>query len=118
MNLGQQNGRLVACRASAHHGFHPEAEACPYCPRLVKAAPTRTVDWYVDVQDGEVRQLAFPVPGFILLDDVKANTVEAKRICGCSTSPGVHRYFRSGWGHTTVCDGPQVVKDPRWTELP
>lgn len=32
MTYGPQNGRLVPCSRSPHHGFHPESEVCGDCP--------------------------------------------------------------------------------------
>ena len=30
-HYGKQQGRLVPCKLSQDHGFHPECEACSWC---------------------------------------------------------------------------------------
>jgi len=40
MTYGKQNGRLVACKQSKWHGFHPEHEHCPECPPPSENKPT------------------------------------------------------------------------------
>lgn len=131
---GPQGSAMKQCAKSEWHGFHPSAEACPYCGPVVDAngyvnvsipQPERAASWWANVHTGVVYDLNTPGwthykanPDFFPLISIKAHTFEAKRVCGCSTGGKcqVFKNKKSG-NECAVHFAPRILKDDEWSKV-
>lgn len=120
-------GRMMSCKKSEWHGFHPANVPCPYCepPKPVAAPAPEVGDWYVDIATGDVVNADFSwswvrqSPMYTPLSTVKAGSVLSKRMCGCHRPGGTCRTFAKYSGQVTVHVHyqPNVIKNSEWQEV-